>query len=374
MCKLRIKIEQMANWKRKGIEKVKSQIRPNSTMRIVAISANAILAIMISILLRNMPYVDGDLPMNSFWTILAIILVILYIYINLQIFFSDSSDKIEFLDKIQYQDEISLQENFKQSLLQGLEELSEQTCQTVECSIICNEEKLKERLTKITLPLRNSLSMILDSNLCIGVYIENFQVFETVEEGLKNKNRIFILHDNIGLSEDIPPELMDIRIKDAKFFNKYLYSQISESTHDKREYSYQTIIEEDKRPKNIKRYFSALFRYIKVFCTNRLSLSEGTLFVIVDKQDKYDGNIESFISLYSWIILKFIRDHISPIAESNASIGRSNPFEMISFKEMSKRKKDKTYYKLGQIAEEKDWKYWVIRHKKRSIKYEEEPN
>ena len=90
-----------------------------------------------------------------------------------------------------------------------------------------------------------------------------------------------------------------------------------------------------------------------IFLCNRLT-TDLKLPVVINSDYDFDKARKAEIEI--------IKDTLSNKIESNLAIGRSNPFEMISFNEISKRKTKKTFHKLGDKAKPNKWHYWVIRH------------
>jgi len=172
-----------------NLQKLKNHVQEKSTIRAAAIGLNAILGVLMGLFFRDPPFIDQNSANNTIVVIIGVLLIGAYIWFNIWIFYSDSSDKIEFIDRIKYKDELSLQREFKESLILGLSELSEQTCQTVKCEIVCDEEKLKERLTAITQPLYKTISKLLESKISILTYIEGYGKYDNPHEGIKSHKK-----------------------------------------------------------------------------------------------------------------------------------------------------------------------------------------
>lgn len=289
-----------------NLQKLKKHVQEKSTIRASAIGLNAILGVLIGLFFRNPPFIDQNSANNTIVVVIGLLLIAVYIWFNIWIFFSDSSDKIEFIDRIKYKDELNLQREFKESLILGLSELSEQTCQTVKCEIICDEEKLKDRLTAITKPLYKTISKLLESKISIITYIEGYGKYDDLEIGVKSHKRIFVLHDDIELKEEIDVDMFAKTIDKLKNFNKYLYGQISESSHDAREMYYSIVFEENHKPETIKEHFSIISQHIPIFCTSRDLNPKGALQVLIQNENVYDGELDSFFELYGWIISAYI--------------------------------------------------------------------
>lgn len=78
--------------------------------------------------------------------------------------------------------------------------------------------------------------------------------------------------------------------------------------------------------------------------------------IVIDEENSIDKATPIEIDL--------IKDRIDNIVDSNLAIGESNPFEMVSFEEEGKRRKEKPPNR-NKIADKENWHYWVVRHKER---------
>mgnify|MGYP000583382453 CR=1 FL=1 len=289
-----------------NLQKLKNHVQEKSTIRAAAIGLNAIIGVLMGLFFRDPPFLDQNSANNSIVVVIGLLLIAAYIWFNIWIFYSDSSDKIEFIDRIKYKDELSLQREFKESLILGLSELSEQTCQTVKCTIVCDEEKLKERLTAITQPLYKTISKLLESKITILTYIEGYGKYDNPKDGIKSHKKIFLLHDELELKKEIDADMFDKTIDKVKNFNKYIYGQISESSHDAREMYYSIVFEENHKPESLTDDFSIISQHIPIFCTSRDLNPKGALVVLIQNENLYDGELDSFFELYGWIISSYI--------------------------------------------------------------------
>jgi len=108
------------------------------------------------------------------------------------------------------------------------------------------------------------------------------------------------------MTKEIDADMFDKTIDKVKNFNKYVYGQISESSHDAREMYYSIVYEENHKPSSLTDNFSIISQHIPIFCTSRDLNPKGALVVLIQNESLYDGELNSFFELYGWIISSYI--------------------------------------------------------------------
>ena len=304
------KSQEMTNVKtkfeiKKELEKLKTNLQTKGWLKGIAIAINAIAGIIIGAYLRNIPLVEGDMGNNFLWIVIFIFLCGVFIFLNFWIFYSDNSDKIEFVDRLIYKEELDYQTILNKVLLDGLFEVNEQTCSTFQCEDPCSEEKFIGRLKKITEPLRKFIKSELESDVAINIYLDGFIYAE--ENQIKTSKRIFHLFDELETQSEIPIELMDGDLRDKKGFHKLLFKEITDVTYDENyELSFITSSDKNERPNKINDYFFNIFSYIPDLCTKKDPICEGCIFIVTNSTEQIDKDLTTFFKLYGWFIGSYI--------------------------------------------------------------------
>ena len=287
------------------IDKLKKQLSIKSAIRAFAVSLNAIGGIILGVYLRDIPLTDGDFSGNLKWYILLLFLFAVIIYLNFWIFFSDSSDKIEFLDRIKHKDELKIQKDLNKILIEGLNEVNNQTCETFLCEDPCKEKTFIDRLTKIATPLKNFIKEEYNSDVSIGVHLNGFRKLQT--DQIVEENRIFKLHDELGINEEFPDNLLTGELKDKQGFQKFMFTNLTNIIFDEN-YILNNAVnnEEYLRPKAITNNFAAIFSLVPNLCVKKNPNCNGGLYIITNNEHHTENDLLTFYQLYGWFIGSYI--------------------------------------------------------------------